>query len=415
MSYCVLYLNSHNTIVKKNFTLTSLILTALVALMFTSCKKEGAADSNEILVGHFASMTGQTATFGQSADKGILLAVDEINAAGGVLGKKIKIITEDDQSKAEDATKAVQKLINRDKVVALLGEVASTRSKAGGPIAQQNKIPMISPASTNEDVTKIGDYIFRICFIDPFQGEAIAQFSMKSLSAKRAAILLDTKQDYSIGLADAFRKTFKANGGEIVSEQSYSSGDKDFRAALTSIRSSNPDVIFVPGYYSELSLIVRQARELGLNVPLLGGDGWDSEELTKGAEAEFNNTYFSNHFSAEDPDPAVQSFITKYKAKYNSNPDAMSALGYDAALILADAMKRAGTTEGAKLRDAIAATKDFSGITGKITINAERNAEKPLTILQIVDGKFKFAQRIGSKGEALTEFKPAATAAAPAK
>lgn len=398
---------------KKNFTFTTLIFTALFALMLTSCKKEGGeAAGNEILVGHFASMTGQTATFGQSADKGILLAVDEINGGGGVLGKKIKIITEDDQSKAEDATKAVQKLINRDKVVALLGEVASTRSKAGGPIAQQNKIPMISPASTNEDVTKIGDYIFRICFIDPFQGEAMAQFSMKSLSAKRAAILLDTKQDYSIGLADAFRKTFKANGGEIVSEQAYSSGDKDFRAALTSIRSSNPDVIFIPGYYSELSLIVRQARELGINVPLMGGDGWDSEELTKGAEAEFNNTYFSNHFSAEDPDPAVQNFITKYKAKYNANPDAMSALGYDAALILADAMKRAGATDGAKLRDAIAATKDFSGITGKITINGERNAEKPLTILQIVDGKFKFAQRIGAHGEPLTEFKPAATAPA---
>ena len=386
-----------------------------IALTLTGCKKEADASSDEIIVGHFASMTGPTATFGQSADAGIRLAVEEINAAGGVNGKKITIITEDDQSKTEDATKAVQKLINRDKVVALLGEVASSRSKAGGPIAQQNKIPMITPASTNEDVTKIGDYIFRICFIDPFQGEALAQFAFKTLNAKRAAILLDSKQDYSVGLAAKFRETFRANGGDIVSEQAYTSGDKDFRAALTSIRSSNPDVIFIPGYYNEVSLIVRQARELGLNVPLLGGDGWDSPELTKGAETAFNGTYFSNHLSTEDPDPAVQDFIKKYKAKHNAEPDAMAALGYDAALILADAMKRAGGTESQKLRDAIAATKDFNGVTGKISINADRNAQKPLTILQIVEGKYRFAQRIGADGAPLTEFKPITSSNTPKK
>ncbi len=389
---------------RKAIFVLSLVFTAAFAL--TGCKKEAEVSSDEIVVGHFASITGPTATFGQSADAGIRLAVEEINAAGGVNGKKITIITEDDQSKTEDATKAVQKLINRDKVVALLGEVASSRSKAGGPIAQQNKIPMITPASTNEEVTKIGDYIFRICFIDPFQGEALAQFAFKTLSAKRAAILLDSKQDYSVGLADKFRETFRANGGSIVSEQAYTSGDKDFRAALTSIRSSNPDVIFIPGYYNEVSLIVRQARELGLNVPLLGGDGWDSPELTKGAETEFNGTYFSNHLSTEDPDPVVQDFMKKYRAKYKSEPDAMAALGYDAALILADAMKRAGGTESQKLRDAIAATKDFNGVTGKISINADRNAQKPLTILQIVDGKYRFAQRIGADGAPLTEFKP---------
>jgi len=393
---------------------TALLFTVFSIALLTGCKKEGEATGDTIVVGHFASLTGPTATFGQSADQGIRLAVEEINNAGGVNGKKITIITEDDQSKTEDATKAVQKLINRDKVVALLGEVASSRSKAGGPIAQQNKIPMITPASTNEDVTKIGDYVFRICFIDPFQGEALAQFAFKTLGGKRAAILLDSKQDYSVGLADKFRETFRANGGNIVSEQAYTSGDKDFRAALTSIRSSNPDVIFIPGYYNEVSLIVRQARELGLDVPLLGGDGWDSPELTKGAEAEFNGTYFSNHLSTEDPDPAVQGFIKKYKAKYNSEPDAMAALGYDAALILADAIKRAGGTESQKLRDAIASTKDFPGVTGKITINPERNALKPLTILQIVDGKYRFAQRIGSDGAPLTEFKPV-TSAAPAK
>ncbi len=396
------------------------IVTALVVLtsatFLSSCKKEGAAEGNDIIIGEYASMTGQTATFGQSVHAGAVLAIDEINQGGGVIGKKIVLKSEDDQSKTEDATAAVQKLINRDKVIALLGEVASSRSKAGGPIAQQSKIPMISPASTNEDVTKIGDYIFRICFIDPFQGNALASFAKKSLGAKRAAILQDTKQDYSIGLANAFRETFRKSGGDVVSEQAYSSGDKDFRSALTSIRATNPDVIFIPGYYNEVSLIVRQARELGITVPLLGGDGWDSDELTKGAEQQFNNTYLSNHFSVEDPDAAVQNFVTKYKAKFQKDPDAMAALGYDAARILTEAIKRAGTTDAAKLRDAIAATKDFNGVTGKITLNAQRNAEKPITILKIVNGKYHFAQRIGPNGETQTDFKANdAPVTAPAK
>ena len=400
---------------KMKSLVPSLILALTLVVLFTACKKEGAAGGgDEILVGEFASMTGQTATFGQSSHAGTTLAIDEINSAGGVLGKKIKLISEDDQSKAEDATAAVQKLINRDRVIALLGEVASSRSRAGGPIAQQAKIPMISPASTNEEVTKIGDYIFRICFIDPFQGEAMAQFSMKTLHAKRAAILQDTKQDYSIGLATSFRETIRKNGGDIVSEQAYSSGDKDFRAALTSIRASNPEMIFIPGYYGEVSLIVRQARELGITCPLVGGDGWDSPELTKGAEKDFNNTYFSNHFSTEDPDPAVQGFIKKYKAKYQNDPDAMAALGYDAANILADAIKRAGGTDSKKLRDAIAATKDYAGVTGSITIDKDRNASKPLTILQIVEGKYHFAQRISANGEPMTEFKPMAPVSPPA-
>jgi branched-chain amino acid transport system substrate-binding protein len=386
--------------------LAGICLSLSLSIIISACKKEGGADSNEILVGEYASINGQNATFGRSSHNGTLLAIDEINASGGVIGKKIKLISEDDNSKQEEATSAVQKLINHDKVVSLIGEVASSRSRAGGQIAQQAKIPMISPASTNEEVTKIGDYIFRICFIDPFQGEAMANFAMKTLHAKRAAILLDTKQDYSIGLANSFRETFKKNGGEEVSEQAYSSGDKDFRAALTSIRASNPDVIFIPGYYSEVSLIVRQARELGITCPLIGGDGWDSSELTKGAENDFNNTYFSNHFSTEDPDSAVQNFIKKYKAKYNADPDAMSALGYDAANILADAIKRAGSTDPKKLRDAIAATTNFPGVTGSISIDKDRNASKPLTILQIVDGKYHFAQRLSPTGDPMTEFKP---------
>jgi branched-chain amino acid transport system substrate-binding protein len=334
-----------------------------------------------------------------------VLAVEEINAAGGVLGKKINLMTEDDQSKTEEAVASVQKLVNADHAVAILGEVASSRSMAGAPICQSSRVPMITPASTNEDVTKKGDYIFRICFIDPFQGNTMAHFALGSLGKKRAAVLTDVKQDYSVGLDEAFKKTFASSGGQIVSEQSYSTGDKDFHAPLTSIKGAQPDVIFVPGYYTEVSLIVRQARELGIECPILGGDGWDSPELTKGAEKEFANTYFSNHFSTEDPDTTVQNFIKKYEDKFHTIPDAMAALGYDAARILADAMKRAGSTDSAALRKAIAETKDFAGVTGRISIDQNRNALKPITIIKIGDGKFHFAQRIGPNGEALTEFK----------
>jgi branched-chain amino acid transport system substrate-binding protein len=386
----------------------SLATVALLAfgLFVSSCKTSGGPAGNEIPVGEFASLTGGTATFGQSEHNGDVLAVEEINAAGGVLGKKINLLTEDDQSKTEEAVASVQKLVNSDHVVALLGEVASSRSMAGAPIAQNAHVPMISPASTNEDVTKKGDYIFRICFIDPFQGQTMAHFALGSLGKKRAAVLTDVKQDYSVGLDEAFKKTYSTSGGTIVSEQSYSSGDKDFHAPLTSIKAANPDVIFVPGYYTEVSLIVRQARQLGIECPILGGDGWDSPELTKGAEKEFMNTFFSNHFATEDPDTTVQNFVKKYQDKFHSIPDAMAALGYDATRILADAIKRAGSTDSAALKKAISETKDFAGVTGHITIDQNRNASKPITILKITNGQFHFAQRIGPSGEALTPFQP---------
>jgi branched-chain amino acid transport system substrate-binding protein len=389
----------------RNAFFLSTLAVGVVAL--GSCNKTSAPVGDTIVVGEFASMTGNTATFGQSVHSGAVLAIDEINAGGGVIGKKINLISEDDQSNLQDAAAAVHKLIDRDQIVALLGEVASGRSKAGGPIAQTAQVPMISPASTNEDVTKIGDYIFRICFIDSYQGQSMARFALNSLKKNRAAVLEDMKSDYSVGLSKSFRETFEKSGGKTISDQSYTTGDKDFHAQLTSIRSFSPDVIFVPGYYNEVGLIVRQARELGLTCPIIGGDGWDSPELTKGNETAFNDTYFSNHFATEDPDPVVQDFVKKYAKKFDGKvPDAMAALGYDAARILVDAIKRAGTTDHAKLRDAIAQTKDFAGVTGMITIDKDRNASKPLTILRIVDGKFHFAQRVGANGEALTPFDP---------
>ena len=343
----------------------------------------------DIPVGEFASLTGGTATFGQSSHDGTALAVDEINAKGGVLnGEKLKLITEDDQSKAGEPANIVKKLISNDKVVAVLGEVASSKSLEAAPICQANKIPMISPASTNPKVTQIGDYVFRVCLIDEFQGKAIAQYALKDLKAKKAAVLIDVKQDYSTGLAEFIKHNFTADGGQIVAEKSYSSGDKDFKAQLTAIKAASPDVLFVPGYYTEVGQIARQARQLGLKIPLMGGDGWDSPSLIPTGGTALENCYFTDHFTAEDPSPIVQDFVKKYKAKYGAAPDAMAALGYDSALILADAIKRAGTTDSEKLRDAIAATKDVTGVTGSITIDPARNASKAAVMIGIKDKKF---------------------------
>ena len=343
----------------------------------------------DIPVGEFASLTGGTATFGQSSHDGTALAVDEINARGGVLnGEKIKLITEDDQSKAGEPANIVKKLISNDKVVAVLGEVASSKSLEAAPICQTDGIPMISPASTNPKVTQVGNDIFRVCFLDEFQGKAIAQYALNTLHAKKAAVLIDVKQDYSTGLAEFIKNNFTAGGGQIVAEKSYSSGDRDFKAQITAIKAASPDVLFVPGYYTEVGQIARQARQLGLKVPLMGGDGWDSPSLVPTGGTALENCYFTDHFVASDPSPVVQDFVKKYKAKYGAEPDAMAALGYDSALILADAIKRAGTTDSAKLRDAIAATKDVQGVTGSISIDPERNASKPAVMIGIKDKKF---------------------------
>jgi branched-chain amino acid transport system substrate-binding protein len=372
-----------------------LFLAAVAAALLVgafACGKGGGG--SEILIGEYGSLTGTTATFGQSTDNGIKLAFDEINAAGGLLGKKVKVLVEDDRSQPEEATTAVTKLINQSHVVAVLGEVSSSRSLAAAPICQSNKVPMVSPSSTNPRVTQVGDYIFRVCFIDPFQAPVMAKFAANTLKVKRVAILTDVRNDYSIGLQTFFRQSFKSLGGEIVAEQSYSEGDSDFRAQLTQIKSVNPEAIYVPGYYTEVATIARQARELGITVPLLGGDGWDSPKLFEiGGEA-LDGCYLSNHYSVDDPSPAIQKFVADYKKKYNGTPDALAALGYDAARILADAIKRAGSTDGEKIRDALKTVKDFPGVTGTITINADRNAVKPAVVLKIEKGKFHYVETV---------------------
>jgi branched-chain amino acid transport system substrate-binding protein len=360
------------------------------ALLSSSCSKK---QESGIPVGQFASLTGGQATFGQSTDKGVQLALEEINGSGGVLGQPIRMITKDNQSKPGETSTAVRELITRDKVVALIGEVASGRSLEAAPIAQRSGIPMISPASTNEKVTEAGDHVFRVCFIDPFQGTVCAKFAGK-LGAKKAAIITDVSKDYSLGLAKSFKEEFLKEGGTITGQQSYSGGDKDFSAQLTAIKSANPDVVFLPAYYTEAPLIIRQARQLGINVPFIGGDGWDSTELVGVGGSAVEGCYFSNHFSNQSTDPKVMAFVQAYRKKYNEDPDAMVALGYDSLKLLADAMKRAGSSDPSKVNAAIAATKDFDGVTGKITLDEHRNPTKPAVILQVKNGKFAYVETI---------------------
>ena len=376
---------------------------AALAVGFSGCNKKDAAASDEILIGHYGSLTGATATFGQSAQKGIEMAVDAINVSGGVLGKKLKVIVEDDQGKPEEAQTVVTKLINKDRVVALLGEIASSNSLAAAPVAQSSRIPMISPGSTNPKVTSVGDYIFRVCFIDPFQGQVMAKFAANTLKVKKVAVLRDIKSDYSVGLANFFVEGFKGLGGEILSDESYSQGDKDFTAQLTALKGKNPEAIFVPGYYTEVGLIARQARKLGITVPLLGGDGWDSSKLWEIGGAALNGCFYSNHYSVDDPSPILQKFVADYKARYgktsDSIPDAMAALGYDATLVLADAMKRAQSSKPDSIRMALAQTKGFMGVTGNTTLDENRNAVKPAVVLEVIvdekgNGRNKFKESV---------------------
>jgi branched-chain amino acid transport system substrate-binding protein len=355
----------------------------------------GLAAAEPIKIGEFACLTGKDATFGQSQHKGIQLALEEINAAGGVLGAPVDLITEDNQSKPGESATVAKKLLSRDKVVALLGEVTSGRSLEVAPLAQNAKIPMVATGATNPKVTQTGSYIFRVCFIDDFQGTVMAKFAKDELKAKRVAVLTSVSSAYSVGLAKYFKETFTAGGGEIAVEQKFSEGDKDFRAQLTAVKAAGVDAVFVPGYYTEAALIARQARALGLDVPLFGGDGWESEKLLEiGGEA-LNGCYYSTHFTPENKEPAVAAFVQKFKARWaGETPDAYAALGYDALYVLADAIKRAGGTEGAKLREALAATKNFSGASGVTTIDKDRNASKPATIIALKNGKAAFFKTV---------------------
>ena len=347
---------------------------------------------NDILLGEYSSMTGTTATYGKSTHNGVMMAVDEANKAGGVLGKQIRVQLEDDSSKPEQAATAVTKLINSDNVLMVIGEVASSRSLAAAPICQAAGVPMMSPASTNPKVTQVGDYIFRACYIDPVQGRIIAHLGSQDMKAKSAAILRDIKNAYSVGLADSIKAEFIKNGGKIVADESFGEGDKDFRAQLTTIKGTNPDIVFVPAYYNECALIARQMRSLGMTQAILGGDGIESPKLIEIGGAAVNGTMFTTHFSSESHEPLAAKFVQNYQQRYGVIPDGLAAVGYDAARLSIDGIKRAGATDRGKIRDALAATKDFPGVSGKITFNAQRDPIKPMAVVKVENGKYVFVK-----------------------
>lgn len=370
----------------------------LAALAFTiACRPDReaptqtAASASDIPIGVYAALSGPEAAFGQATLQGVRLAAEEINTAGGVLGRKIRLVVEDDQGRAEEAASVVTKLITSDGVIAVIGENSSNQSLAAAPIAQNAKVPMISPSSTNPKVTKVGDYIFRVCFTDPYQGKALATFVATNLGLKGAAILKDNKNDYSVGLAEFFTKEFQALGGRIVAEQSYAGGDTDFRPQLTAIRSRNPQMIFIPGFYTDVGQIAIQARDLGINVPLAGGDGWDSPVVIQIGGKAIDGSYFSDHYFHGEPRPAVQRFVGEIRKRYGRNPEANAALGYDALKILVDSITRAGSLDRAAIRNQIASTRDFQGVSGVITMGPERDPIKPVAMIKIENGQMNFA------------------------
>jgi branched-chain amino acid transport system substrate-binding protein len=377
-----------------------------MAVLATACEKKAveapkaaspavaAPAGDTILIGHVGSLTGSEASFGTSTENGIRLAIEDINAKGGIKGKRVAAKTYDDQGKPEEAAVAATRLITQDKVTVLIGEVASSRSLAMAPIADANQVPQISPTSTNPRVTKDGDktrpYVFRVCFIDPFQGTVMAKFARENLKLKKVAILRDVGSDYSVGLADYFKKKFEELGGTIVNDQSFKAGDQDFKAQLTTIKGKAPEMIYVPGYYTDVALVARQARELGIKVPLGGGDGWDSAKLYEIAQGALDGSYFSNHYTDENPDPLIQGFVKRYREKFGGTPDSMAALGYDAAHVAFDAMGRAADLSGPAVSAAIAATKGFPGVGGTITIDADHNAVKSAVVLRIEKNKPRY-------------------------
>jgi branched-chain amino acid transport system substrate-binding protein len=363
----------------------------LVAILGFSAACLSAAES--IRIGAYSSLTGKEATWGQAFEKGTRLAVDEINTAGGVLNRPLELLLEDNQSKPGDSATVVRKLISRDKVVAVLGEVSSGRSLEAAPICQSAGVPMISCGS-NPKVTQVGVWIFRAHFIDPFQGTVMARFARERCNAKRVALLTEVTNAYSVGLAKYFGDDVRAHGGTVTIEQKYSAGERDFKAQLTAIKAANPDVLFVPGYYTEAGLIVAQARQLGLTLPILGGDGWEAPQLAELAGSALQNTYFCNNFSIETNNESTQRFITRFRQRFQEAPDGIAADAYDAVLMIADAIRRAGSTDKIKIRDTLANIRNLPGVGGLMTVDSNRDQLKPAYILGYRDGAYHLAQTI---------------------
>ncbi|HEY1849300.1 MAG TPA: ABC transporter substrate-binding protein [Opitutaceae bacterium] len=348
-----------------------------------------------VRVGFFMSMTGRDASFGEASLRGARLAEARVNAGGGVLGRPLELVVEDNRSLAGESATAAKKLISRDRVVALVGECASGRTLEAAAVAQAARVPLVSPASTSAAVTRVGDEIFRVCFVDSFQGEVVATFARRKLGLSRAAILVDPGAPYSVGLADYFSRRFEALGGRVVATQRYGSSDTDFRAQLTAIRAAHPDALFLPGYYVAAGLVARQARELGLGATLLGGDGFEAPQLLEIGGDALNGSYYSTHFAAASADPEARRFVAEYSARYGGLPNGLAALTYDAVRIVADAVRRAGSTDREAVRSALSTTTAFPGATGLTTINARRDADKPAAIIAVRDGRLEFVESVG--------------------
>ncbi len=366
----------------------------LLSLPLLAATWPSARAADPVRIGFFMSMTGRDASFGEASLDGARIALDELNRAGGVLGRPVELVVEDDRSLAGESATAVKKLISRDHVVALVGECSSARTLEAAAVAQASRVPLVSPASTSPRVTQVGDMIFRVCFIDPFQGEVMATFARRRLGLGRAALLVDATAPYSVGLAEYFARTFTALGGVVVASQKYSGVDTDFRAQLTAIRAAKPDALFLPGYYVAAGLVARQARDLGIGATLLGGDGFEAPQLLQIGGDALNGAYYSTHFSTESTDPVSRSFVAAFRARYGTAPNGLAALTYDAVRLVADAVRRAGSTDRKAVRDALAATRSFPGATGSTSMNPDRDADKGAAIITVRGGSLLFVESI---------------------
>lgn len=359
------------------------------------------ADGDTIKVGGLLEMTGGSASFGISGKNGIDLALKKINEKGVLGGKKLSLVVADTKSEASEATNGMQKLISQDKVVAVIGPNQSSAVIASGAINNGAKVVDITPMGTNPDVTvdpktkQVKPYSFRTCFIDPFQGTVMASFASNELKVKRAAIYIDNTSDYAKGLAQFFKENFVKNGGQVVIEEAYLQKDTDFKSTLTKIKAAQPDFIYIPGYYQEVGLIVKQAREMGITVPMAGGDGWDSAKLPEIAgKAALENTFFSSLYSPDDTSDLNKEFVAEYKKAYNTNPDVFAALAYDSALLVAKAIEDAGSADPAKIGEAMAKIKGFKGVSGEVTFNEQHNPIKSAVIIEHKDGKQTFKTKV---------------------
>jgi branched-chain amino acid transport system substrate-binding protein len=385
--------------VKRFYVTGSLILAlGLLGGLITGCSESA---SKDIKIGMVYELTGNTASYGTSAASGAKLAFKAINASGGVLGKQIQIATADNKGEPSESANAMTKVITQDKVIAVTGVTVSSCGIAASAVAEDNKIPFVAAAAVNPKVTvdertgKVKAYTFRACFIDSFQGIVGVNFALNSLKVKNVAIMTDSSSDYSKGLTGIFKSAFTGKGGKIVAEEAYLQKDQDYKSVLTKIKAQNPDLLYIPGYYEDVGKIIKQARELGLMIPVLGADAWDSPVLVEVAGPQaLNNTYFTNFYSVEDKNPISNNFVEAYKKEYGKTPDSMAAMGYDAANLLVDAIRRANSTESAKIRDALSATKNFKSVSGEMSLNDTHDAVRGVVIIEMKNGKQVYRETI---------------------